>query len=45
MVEASYADDPEALNLARYIGQVQAENTNMISTNKQIVVSLSWPIA
>lgn len=45
MVEATYGDDPESLNLARYIGQVQPENTNMISTNKQIVQSLSWPIA
>ena len=45
MVECSYADDPEALNIARYQGNVQAENENMISTNKQIVVSLSWPIA
>ena len=43
MVEATL--DPAARNLARYIGQVQPENDKMIATNKQIVVSLSWPIA
>ena len=46
MVEASsYVDDPETLNLHRYIGTVRAENDNLISSKKQIVFSLSWPIA
>ena len=45
MVEASYIDDPETLNLHRYNGTVKAENENLVTTNKQIVVSLSWPIA
>ena len=45
MVEASYVNDPEQLNLAKYYGTVKPVNTSMINTNKQIVMALSQPIS
>ena len=42
---STYDKDPEAFNMARYIGEVKPDNTGLITTNKQVVMQLSWPIA